>query len=53
MTFVLEGLTYFDDLNRPVAAAEAERLAQMIRDDVESIRPGTIVVAAGGFRRCE
>ncbi|XP_023268205.1 DNA-directed DNA/RNA polymerase mu [Seriola lalandi dorsalis] len=45
------GLQHYDDLNQPVAKAEADAIAEVVERAVVSVSPGAQVTLTGGFRR--
>ncbi|XP_018549575.1 DNA-directed DNA/RNA polymerase mu [Lates calcarifer] len=45
------GLEHYDDLNRPLTAAEAEAVGEIVERAVVSVLPGAQITLTGGFRR--
>eukprot|EP00066_Takifugu_rubripes_P003116 XP_003965471.1 PREDICTED: DNA-directed DNA/RNA polymerase mu [Takifugu rubripes] len=45
------GLEHYEDLNQPVAKAEADAIGDVVQKVVLSVLPGALITLIGGFRR--
>lgn len=51
VNFILSGLQYYDELNKPVTKHEADLIGHIVKEGVRAVLPGAEIQLMGGFRR--